>query len=84
MRHWFFYIVYNDGQENAYHETIGDPEIVPFVTEQQRHRKADDLVPLSTPALTFEHNKDLHQLPIEQVGKITPSPLSSEWLNGEI
>ncbi|MCB5196393.1 family 20 glycosylhydrolase [Deefgea salmonis] len=78
-----FYIVYNDGQENAYHETIGDPEIAPFVTEQQRHRKADDLVPLSTPALTFEHNQDLHPLPIEQVGKITPSPLSSEWLNGE-
>jgi len=77
-----FYIVYNDGQADAHFETIGDPEIAPFVTEGQRNRNANDQVPLSSPSLTFEHNKDLTLLPSDQVGKITPTPISSEWTNG--
>ncbi|AOY00075.1 family 20 glycosylhydrolase [Jeongeupia sp. USM3] len=78
-----FYIVYGDGTPQARAEAIGDPVILPFVTEGQRHRNANDKVPLVTPATRFADNEKLTLLAPEAVGKITPTPLEASFGGGQ-
>ncbi|WP_432719593.1 carbohydate-binding domain-containing protein [Jeongeupia wiesaeckerbachi] len=78
-----FYIVYDDGTPQARAEAIGDPRILPFVTEGQRNRSANDKVPLVTPATRFADNEKLTLLPADAVGKITPTPLESHFGGGQ-
>ncbi|BCL75985.1 beta-N-acetylhexosaminidase [Jeongeupia sp. HS-3] len=77
-----FYMVYDEGAGGERVEDIGDPDIAPFLSDAQRNRNHLDRVPLGTPLLTYENNAGLTQLPVEQVGKITPTPLQARYSDG--
>ncbi|WP_283148314.1 family 20 glycosylhydrolase [Silvimonas soli] len=69
-----FYVVYDDGTPAATAQAIGDPEIVPFTSPEQRNRSLSDKVEPVTAATRYADNKDLSLLPAAQVGQITPTP----------
>jgi hexosaminidase len=69
-----FYLVQGDGGEPT---DLGDPQIVPFVRAEQLHRRRGDRVPLADAAARYRQNERVHLLPPEQVGRITPRPLSA-------
>ncbi|WP_223466265.1 family 20 glycosylhydrolase [Massilia soli] len=58
---------------------LGDPVIMPFELAQQRHRHNDDRVPASDAAQRFRQNEQTRLLPLDQVGRITPRPLSARF-----
>lgn len=61
---------------------LGDPVIIPFTRADQRHRHNDDRVPASDAAFRFHQNEHAHLLPLDAVGRITPSPLSARFSAG--
>jgi hexosaminidase len=72
-----FYIVYDDGTTKARAVAIGDPEIAAFAGPEQRNRKLEDVVPCVTPETRFDDNAMLTLLPVDAIGQITPTPLST-------
>jgi hexosaminidase len=61
---------------------LGDPHIVQFVRPEQVHRRRDDLVPLADAAERFRQNQAACLLPPALVGRITPRPLSANFVAG--
>ncbi|SFM51731.1 family 20 glycosylhydrolase [Rugamonas rubra] len=77
-----FYLVRGDGTAAARAEPIGDPAIVPFSRAEQTRRGGADLLASSTPASRFEENRGLTLLAEAEHGRITPTPLHSEFQAG--
>lgn len=61
---------------------LGDPAIAPFTTLQQRHRGPRDTTPLDDAARRYADNAALRLLPPEQVGRITPQPVTASFDGG--
>jgi len=61
---------------------LGDPRILPFTRPAQLRRHGEDRVPPMSAARRFGDNGALSLLAQEQVGRITPRPLSAT-LDGE-
>jgi len=70
-----FYLLPKEGKAIA----LGDPRILPFARVEQRMRHVEDRVPTADAARRFAENAALHLLPAEQVGRITPRPLSARF-----
>jgi len=77
-----------DAPDGAYFE-FTDGSIVPvrvivgdFVREEQLNRNRNDVLPSPTPEYVYEKNKILSKLPIDEVGKIIPSPVSVKKQDG--
>ncbi len=77
-----------DAPDGAYFE-FADGSIVPvrvivgeFVREEQMNRNRNDVLPVPTPEYVYEQNKFLSKLPVDEIGKITPSPVSVKKLDG--
>jgi len=71
-----------DAPDGAYFE-FDDGSIVPvrvivgeFVREEQLNRSRDDVLPVPTPEYVYGQNKPLSKLPADEIGQITPSPVS--------
>jgi len=58
---------------------LGDPRILPFARVEQRMRHVEDRVPTANAARRYADNASLHLLPEEQVGRITPRPVSARF-----
>jgi hexosaminidase len=71
-----FYLVPGDGGAPV---DLGDPRIVPVIRPEQMHRQAADRVPAADAELRFRQNATLTMLPPEQVGRITPRPISAQF-----
>ncbi|MEZ6051352.1 MAG: family 20 glycosylhydrolase [Planctomycetaceae bacterium] len=70
------YIVFED--ENGVEEpptVIGEMEVTPFTRPEQISRGDLDLTPVPTPDHLYEQNQKLSLLPINRVGKVTPTPV---------
>jgi hexosaminidase len=70
-----FYLVEADGRT----VDLGDPEIVPFARPEQLQRHARDVLPPADAAWRWRENGDLRLLPPEDVGRITPTPVSARF-----
>lgn len=71
-----FYLIPGDGGPAI---DLGDPVIAPFAREEQRQRHHDDRMPSSDAAHRFRQNEGARLLPLDAVGRITPSPLSARF-----
>ncbi|WP_312512572.1 family 20 glycosylhydrolase [Massilia sp.] len=71
-----FYLVPGDGGAAI---DLGDPEIAPFTRPEQRHRMRGDLLPTADAAWRFGQNAALSQLPLADVGRITPRPRTARF-----
>jgi hexosaminidase len=58
---------------------LGDPDIRPFVRPEQLQRNAHDVLPTADAAWRWQENAGLRLLPIEEVGRITPAPVSARF-----
>ena len=56
---------------------LGDPAIDPFARPEQRQRHARDVLPPADAAWRWRENAGLRLLPPEDVGRITPTPISA-------
>jgi hexosaminidase len=71
-----------DAPDGAYFEfTDGDIITVKVITgqferDEQVHRRPDDIFPIPTAEFVYKRNASLSQLPVEEIGKIVPSPVS--------
>ncbi|MEH6435628.1 family 20 glycosylhydrolase [Massilia sp. DD77] len=65
-----FYLVPQDGEP----VDLGDPEIAPFVREEQRRRAGFDRLPTEDAARRHLRNAGLRELPEAEIGRITPQP----------
>ena len=70
-----FYLL--DAQGRAF--DLGDPQIAPFVREEQRQRLRGDLAPTMDAARRFERDAALSLLPPDEVGRITPRPRAARF-----
>jgi hexosaminidase len=70
-----FYLVEADGRT----VDLGDPDIVPFARPEQLQRHARDVLPSADAAWRWRENGGLRLLPPEDVGRITPTPLSARF-----
>ena len=75
-----FYLVPGEGGPAV---NLGDARIVPFTRPRQLRRRLDDCVPVMDAAGRYRQDADLHLLPAELVGRITPRPLSAVFAEGE-
>ena len=75
-----FYLVPGDGGPAI---DLGDARIVPFTRPQQLRRSLDDRVPVQDASARFCQNLQAHLLPVQQVGRITPRPLSAVFIEGQ-
>ena len=71
-----------DAPDGAYFE-FTDGSIVPvrvivgdFVREEQLNRNRNDVLPVITPEYVYTQNNPLSKLPADEIGEITPSPVS--------
>jgi len=58
---------------------LGDPRILPFARVEQRMRHVDDRVPTANATQRYADNASLRLLPGDQVGRITPRPVSARF-----
>lgn len=65
-----FYFVYDDDQIAF----VSDVNVEPFLTEEQVNRGPNDRLAVPTPALRYEENTALRQLPADSLGQIVPTP----------
>nr|WP_229416386.1 family 20 glycosylhydrolase [Massilia sp. PDC64] len=70
-----FYLVDADGGT----VDLGDPDIEPFARPEQLQRHARDLLPPADAAWRWRENGGLRVLPPEEVGRITPTPVSARF-----
>jgi hexosaminidase len=70
-----FYLVEADGRT----VDLGDPDVVPFARPEQRQRHAQDALPPADAAWRWHENAGLRLLPPEEVGRITPTPISARF-----
>ena len=73
-----FYLVTADGMAID----LGDPHIRPFARPAQLQRHAEDRVPHMDGAWRFAANRAVHALPLDDIGRITPRPLSAAFTPG--
>ncbi|KQQ86529.1 family 20 glycosylhydrolase [Massilia sp. Leaf139] len=73
-----FYLVTAAGEVAG----LGDPRILPFTRPAQLRRHAEDRVPPSDAARRFVENGAVSLLPLGEVGRITPRPLSASFGDG--
>lgn len=70
-----FYLVEADGRVSD----LGDPAIAPFARPEQLQRHARDVLPPADAAWRWHENDSLRLLPPDDVGRITPTPVSSRF-----
>lgn len=70
-----FYLVEADGRT----VDLGDPEINPFARPEQLQRHARDVLAPADAAWRWRENAGLRLLPPEDVGRITPTPISARF-----
>jgi hexosaminidase len=70
-----FYLVEASGRT----VDLGDPSIVPFARPEQLQRHARDMLPPADAAWRWRENACLRLLPPEDVGRITPRPISARF-----
>lgn len=80
-----FYLVTNDESGTPLPPAIiKDYSIRPFVTPAQTMRSVSDNLKVPTPASRYEANETVSLLPKNELSPILPTPLSWEWLDGEL
>jgi len=62
---------------------LGDPSILPFTRPEQLRRSPDDRLPPMDAARRFAVNRAVSLLPLDEVGRIVPQPLSAAFAGGE-
>jgi hexosaminidase len=74
-----FYVVFAgpDGEPEP-PAVISDVTIEPFRRPEQTKRGPNDVLPVPTPASRYQDNQSLSSLPADSVGRIVPTPLSTE------
>lgn len=72
-----FYFVYDD-----HIETVGQVSVAPFVGEEQVNTSPDSNLDVPTAESRYQENEQLTTLATDQVGKITPTPVSVEYSEG--
>jgi hexosaminidase len=70
-----FYLVEADGRT----VDLGDPDIDPFTRPEQLQRHVRDVLPPADAAWRWRENGGLRLLPPEDVGRITPTPISARF-----
>jgi hexosaminidase len=73
-----FYLVEADGHT----VDLGDPEVHPFARPEQLQRHARDLLPPADAAWRWRENSRLTLLAPEDVGRVTPTPVSVRFTDG--
>ena len=58
---------------------LGDPQIAPFDAPRNRQRGPGDQTPLQDAAARYADNANVPVLPLAQVGRLTPSPVTSRF-----
>ncbi|NIA54659.1 family 20 glycosylhydrolase [Massilia sp. TW-1] len=56
---------------------LGDADVKPFARPEQLRRNAHDVLPTADAAWRWHENAGLRLLPAEEVGRITPTPISA-------
>jgi hexosaminidase len=70
-----FYLVEASGRT----VDLGDPEVNPFARPEQLRRHARDVLPPADAAWRWRENAGLRLLPADEVGRITPTPISARF-----
>ena len=70
-----FYLVEASGRT----VDLGDPDVDPFARPEQLQRHARDVLPPADAAWRWRENGGLRLLPPEDVGRITPTPISARF-----
>ncbi len=70
-----FYLATADGRT----VDLGDPDVDPFARPEQLQRHARDVLPPADAAWRWRENAGLRVLPPEDVGRITPTPVSARF-----
>jgi hexosaminidase len=70
-----FYLVEASGRT----VDLGDPDVMPFARPEQLQRHARDMLPPADAAWRWRENAGLRLLPAEEVGRITPTPVSARF-----
>ncbi len=79
------YIVFENAQgEEERPMVIGSVTIDPFTRPEQINRGAVDQTPIPTPAHLHSKNQKLTRLPIDRVGKLTPTPVVYKGKGSEV
>ena len=77
-----YFVFYDiDGTEQQIVEV--DCEILPFTTPDQINRNNSDDEPIPTAEYRYHNNRELSELPADQLLKIIPSPVMVQSLNGK-
>jgi hexosaminidase len=58
---------------------LGDADVTPFARPEQLRRNAHDVLPTADAAWRWHENASLRLLPAEEVGHITPTPISARF-----
>lgn len=70
-----FYLAEADGRT----VDLGDADVTPFARPEQQQRHARDVLPPADAAWRWRENGSLRLLPPEEVGRITPTPVSARF-----
>lgn len=70
-----FYLVEADGRT----VDLGDADVAPFARPEQLQRHARDVLPPADAAWRWRENSGLRLLPDDDVGRITPTPVSARF-----
>ena len=74
-----FYIVHAGGEERtAGPVPIDDVRVTPFMALEQTKRVPNDQIPVPTPERRYEAHQSLSEIPLDSVGRIVPTPASTE------
>jgi hexosaminidase len=58
---------------------LGDADVTSFARPEQLRRNAHDVLPTADAAWRWQENAGLRLLPAEEVGRITPTPISARF-----
>lgn len=72
-----FYFVYED-----HIEAVRDVEVIPFTGEEQVNRNSNDKLEIPTAESRYRENEWLTELSGNQLGRITPIPVSAQYGEG--
>jgi hexosaminidase len=71
-----YFVFYGKDGSEQHIAAAGNYTIEPFEKPEQINRHRNDQVPVPTPALAFESNQSMSDVPVEQLPLIIPSPVS--------
>lgn len=74
----YFVFYGKDGAEKSI-VAVSDYTLEPFTEPEQVNRHRNDYEPLPTPETTFRNNGKLHDVPVESLPAVVPTPVSARF-----